>query len=97
MSTLHIDVYEHAGFETVSQMRRMIARAVSRLKGDSQVVYSLDYLLPSQRVRTQNLTKNGVPISTTVSQMRRSLARRFSQIDGTDPVTFSFHCKVQVS
>lgn len=97
MSTLHIDVYEHAGFVTVSEMRRMIARTVSKLKGDSQVTYSLNYLLPSQRILIQNFTRNGVPIFVTVSQMRQSLARHLSQLDGADPITFSFHCKIQVS
>jgi hypothetical protein len=97
MSTLYIDVYEHAGFETVSQMRQMIARAVARLKGDNPVIYSLDFLLPSQRIQVRNFTRKGVPVPVTTSQMRRSLAHHLSQLEGSDPVTFSFHCKVQVS
>lgn len=96
MPTLHTDVYEHAGFVTVSEMRRMIARAVSMLNGMSPVTYSLNYCLPEKRVRTSNLTENGIPIPVSVSEMRMSLARQFSRLEGDDSVTFSFHCKVEI-
>lgn len=97
MSTLHIDVYEHAGFETVSAMRRMIARSVSRLKGENPVTYSLNYLLLGNRIQIRNFTRFGVPVPVTVSTMRRSLARHLSNLKGDDPISFSFHCKVAVN
>lgn len=92
--TLHIDVYEHAGFVTVSEMRRLIARAVSKLKGDSPAVYSFNAKFPDQ---FQITIDDKTPRGKTVSEMRRHLARFFPALPDNDPVTFSFHCKVAVN
>lgn len=85
-----LDIYEHAGFVTVSEMRHMIARAVSKLKGDSQVTYTLNYSHPSQNRFLYS------PIEGTVSDMRRNFAHHLSHLYGDKSVTFSFHCKVEV-
>lgn len=97
MPTLHIDVYEHAGFETVSKMRKMIADSVSQLKGESLVTYSLNYFpYEGQHIEIRNFTRRGEPVPVNVSTMRRSLAEHLSALPGDDLVSFSFHCTVAV-
>lgn len=101
MPNLHIDVYEHAGFSTVSQMRRAIARAVSRLKGENHVKYYFHVLFPDKfsiDVPLNFPVFSKTPV--TVSDMRRHLAALLSSLRGTDretdPVTFTFHCRVEL-
>jgi hypothetical protein len=40
MPNLHIDVAEHGTAITVSEMRKLLARTLSKLKGENKVTFS---------------------------------------------------------
>lgn len=92
MPNLHIDVCEH-GFTSVQETRQRIARAVSKLKGDSPVRYFLNIEYPDRFVVNANLKSHP---DKTVSDMRLHLAQLFSSLKGEDLVTFAFHCQVEI-
>jgi hypothetical protein len=49
MSKLHIDVAEHGAAITVSQMRRTLARALAKLKGDAKTTFSFHCQIEVER------------------------------------------------